>query len=83
MRKTLDGEARRMREALDKELGMMWAAQDDKDRLMREALDAKIHLMKKTFERDEKEWAENIVYSFAARLSVCPFSSYAFAIPRR
>ena len=83
MRKTLDGEVRRMREALNKELGMMWAAQDDKDRSMREALDAKIHLMKKTFERDEKEWAENIVYSFAARLSVCPFSSYAFANQRR
>jgi hypothetical protein len=83
IRKTLDGEARTMREALDKELRMMWVAQDEKDRLMREALDAKVHLIKKTFERDEKEWAENIVYSFAARLSVCPFSSYAFAIPRR
>jgi len=83
IRKTLDREARTMREALEKELGMMYAAQDEKDRLMREALDAKVHLMKKTFERDEKEWAENIVYSFAARLSVCPFSSYAFANQRR
>jgi len=83
MRKTLDGEARTMREALDKELGMMAAAEDEKDRLMKEALDAKVHSMKKTFERDEKEWAENIVYAFAARLSVCPFSSYAFANLRR
>jgi hypothetical protein len=81
--KTFDGETRTMREALDKELRLMWVAQDEKDQLMREALNAKVHLMKKTFERDEKEWAENIVYSFAARLSVCPFSSYAFAIPRR
>jgi hypothetical protein len=72
-----------MREALNKELHMMWAAEDEKDRLMKQALDAKAHSMKKTFERDEKEWAENIVYSFAARLFVCPFSSYAFANRRR